>query len=108
MNRPRVRRWLAPVAIVVVAAALLALPPVRAAADQLLQVFRVQTVVFVPVSGERMQPDAASAPTRPAAPAGEGEEGEGGVEAALVTFSDAAMSSAPFSGSFEFTRIVVA
>lgn len=55
MNTSRIRRWLAPAAAVIVAAALLALPPVRAAADQLLQVFRVQTVVFVPVSGERMQ-----------------------------------------------------
>lgn len=55
MHTPRLRRWLAPAAAVIVAAALLALPPVRAAADQLLQVFRVQTVVFVPISGERMQ-----------------------------------------------------
>lgn len=47
-------RWLAPVAALVVAVALLALPPVRAAADQLLQIFRVQTVMFVPVSQERI------------------------------------------------------
>jgi hypothetical protein len=33
---------------------LLALPPVRAAADQLLQIFRVQKVMFVPISPERI------------------------------------------------------
>jgi anti-sigma factor RsiW len=49
------RRWLAPVAILFTALALLALPPVRAAADQVLQIFRVQTVVFVPISQERIQ-----------------------------------------------------
>lgn len=43
--------WAAGLAIIV---ALLALPPVRAAADQLLSVFRVQNVVFVPVNAERM------------------------------------------------------
>lgn len=51
----RIRRWVAPLAAVVMVAALLAIPPVRAAADQLLQVLRVQTVVFVPISEERMQ-----------------------------------------------------
>lgn len=49
------RNWFAGIGVLVVMLALLALPPVRAAADQLLQVFRVQTVVFVPVSPERMQ-----------------------------------------------------
>jgi hypothetical protein len=49
------RRWVGPFAALALAIALLALPPVRAAADQLLQVFRVQTVVFVPISQERMQ-----------------------------------------------------
>lgn len=50
------RRLLATVvATLVVALSLLAFPPVRAAADQLLQVFRVQSVVFVPVSQERME-----------------------------------------------------
>jgi hypothetical protein len=43
------------VSAVVIAIALLALPPVQAAADQLLKIFRVQEVVFVPVSQERMQ-----------------------------------------------------
>lgn len=42
-------------AVVVVLVGLLALPPVRALADQLLQVFRLQKVVFVPVSSERME-----------------------------------------------------
>src|SRR5262245_9296203 len=51
----KLRRWLAPVGAVILAVALLALPPVRAAADQLLQVFRVRTVVFVPVSQDRIQ-----------------------------------------------------
>ncbi len=49
------RRWLAPLGAIVFALALLALPPLRAAADQVLQIFRVQTVMFVPVSQERMQ-----------------------------------------------------
>lgn len=42
-------------AALVVALSLLALPPVRAAADQLLQVFRVQTVMFVPVDQARIK-----------------------------------------------------
>lgn len=42
-------------AVVGVLVGLLALPPVRALADQLLQVFRLQKVVFVPVSSERME-----------------------------------------------------
>lgn len=49
------RGWLAGLAAIVAVLALLALPPVRAAADQLLSVFRVQNVVFLPVSAERMQ-----------------------------------------------------
>ena len=53
-NRVR-RAWLAPVAAVAVLAALLAFPPVRAAADSLLQVFRVQQVVFVPVNTDRIR-----------------------------------------------------
>lgn len=58
MNKPNLsksRRWLAPLGALIVAIALLALPPVRAAADQLLQIFRIQTVMFVPVSQERME-----------------------------------------------------
>lgn len=47
--------WFAPMGVLLLAIVLLALPPVRAAADQLLQIFRVQTVMFVPVSQERMQ-----------------------------------------------------
>jgi hypothetical protein len=35
--------------------ALLALPPVRATADQLLQIFRVQKVMFLPISPERIE-----------------------------------------------------
>lgn len=42
-------------AVVVALLSLLALPPVRALADQLLQVFRMERVVFVPVSTERME-----------------------------------------------------
>jgi anti-sigma factor RsiW len=56
MNRSqRLRRWAAPLAAIVLVAAMFALPAVRAAADQLLQVLRVQTVVFVPITQERMQ-----------------------------------------------------
>ena len=40
---------------VLVLAGLLALPPVRAAADSLLSVFRVQKVLFVPVGRDRLQ-----------------------------------------------------
>jgi putative zinc finger protein len=39
---------------VAVLLSLLALPPLRAVADQLLQVFRVQKVVFVPISADRI------------------------------------------------------
>jgi len=43
------------VAVFVVLLGLLAFPPVRAAADDLLQVFRVKSVVFVPISEERVR-----------------------------------------------------
>jgi putative zinc finger protein len=49
------RSLLAGLATVVVIVSLLALPPVRAAADQLLQVFRVRTVMFIPTSPERIR-----------------------------------------------------
>ncbi len=49
------RGLLAGLAVVIVLLSLLALPPVRAAADQLLQIFRVQQVVFVPISPERIE-----------------------------------------------------
>jgi hypothetical protein len=49
------RPWMGWAAALAVVVALLALPPVRAAADQLLNIFRVQNVVFVPVSRERME-----------------------------------------------------
>jgi hypothetical protein len=48
------RRLAAAVALVAVVAGLLALPPVRAAADQFLNIFRVQQVLFVPISSERI------------------------------------------------------
>jgi hypothetical protein len=48
------RGLFAGLAVVVVLLSLLALPPLRAAADQLLQIFRVQQVVFVPISPERI------------------------------------------------------
>jgi hypothetical protein len=49
------RSWLAGLAAIAVILSLLALPPVRAAADQLLSVFRVQKIVFMPISPERIQ-----------------------------------------------------
>ncbi|HWQ12341.1 MAG TPA: anti-sigma factor [Roseiflexaceae bacterium] len=52
------RRWrgrITALAAAALVAALLALPPVQAAADQLLKIFRVQAVVFVPVSEDRMR-----------------------------------------------------
>lgn len=49
------RGWLAAAATLVVLVGLLAFPPVRAAADQLLQIFRVQQIVFVPISTERIE-----------------------------------------------------
>ncbi len=48
------RRLMAGVAAIVVLVGLLALPPVRAAAEQFLQIFRVQGVLFVPISQERL------------------------------------------------------
>jgi hypothetical protein len=48
------RALAASLAVVVVLLGLLTLPPVRALADQVLQVFRVQEVVFVPVSEDRI------------------------------------------------------
>jgi anti-sigma factor RsiW len=50
----RSRSLLAALAAIVAIASLLALPPVRAAADDLLSIFRVQKLVFVPVSRERL------------------------------------------------------
>jgi hypothetical protein len=50
----RSRSLLAALAVVVAVASLLALPPLRAAADELLSIFRVQKLVFVPVSRERL------------------------------------------------------
>ncbi|NOK62011.1 MAG: anti-sigma factor [Chloroflexi bacterium AL-W] len=41
-------------ATIILVLGLFAFPPVRAAADQLLQVFRVQSVVFVPIDPDRM------------------------------------------------------
>lgn len=56
MSSKRVwRPWMGWVAALVALTALLVFPPVRAIADQLLNVFRVQNVVFVPVSSERME-----------------------------------------------------
>lgn len=49
------RPWMGWTAALAVIIALLAFPPVRAVADQLLNVFRVQNVIFVPVTGERME-----------------------------------------------------
>ncbi len=53
LNRPR-RLIFAGFAVVALLA-LLFLPPVRAAADQLLQIFRVQKVMFVPTSMDRIR-----------------------------------------------------
>jgi hypothetical protein len=50
----RSRSLLAALALVVAVVSLLALPPLRAAADELLSIFRVQKLVFVPVSRERL------------------------------------------------------
>lgn len=49
------RPWMGWAAALAVVIALLAFPPVRAIADQLLNVFRIQNVVFVPVTGERIE-----------------------------------------------------
>ncbi len=50
----RSRSLLAALALVVALVSLLALPPLRAAADELLSIFRVQKLMFVPVSRERL------------------------------------------------------
>lgn len=50
----RYRTLVAGATAVVLLLSLLAFPPVRAIADQLLQVFRVEKVMFVPVDSERM------------------------------------------------------
>ncbi len=52
---PALRRGLIAAVAVVALLSLLALPPVRTAASGLLQIFRVQKVVFVPISRDRMQ-----------------------------------------------------
>lgn len=49
------RTFFAGVATLVVLVGLLAFPPVRAAADQLLNVFRLRRIVFVPTSTEQLQ-----------------------------------------------------
>lgn len=51
----RNRKLFVGLAAMVLVVSLLALPPVRALADQFLQVFRVQKVMFVPISSERME-----------------------------------------------------
>jgi hypothetical protein len=53
-SNPR-RPLFAGLALIVVLLSLLTLAPVRAAADQLLSVFRVQKVLFVPTNAERIQ-----------------------------------------------------
>jgi hypothetical protein len=50
----RSRSLLAALAVIVALVSLLALPPLRAAADELLSIFRVQKLVFVPVSRDRL------------------------------------------------------
>ncbi len=50
----RSRALLAALALIVAIVSVLALPPLRAAADELLSIFRVQKLMFVPVSRERM------------------------------------------------------
>ncbi|GAB4217507.1 MAG: anti-sigma factor [Roseiflexaceae bacterium] len=54
-QKPALRRGLIAAVAVVALLSLLALPPVRTAASGLLQIFRVQKVVFVPISRDRMQ-----------------------------------------------------
>lgn len=49
------RPWMGWAVALAAVLALLAFPPVRAVADQLLNVFRFQNVVFVPVTNERME-----------------------------------------------------
>lgn len=54
-QKPALRRGLIAAVAVVALLSLLALPPVRTAASGLLQMFRVQKVVFVPISRDRME-----------------------------------------------------
>lgn len=51
----RRQRLFAGMAVAVIAISLLLLPPVRAAADQFLQLFRVQSVMFVPTNTDRLR-----------------------------------------------------
>jgi hypothetical protein len=51
----RSRPLLAGLAVLVAIVSLLALPPLRVAADNLLSIFRVQKLMFVPVSPERIE-----------------------------------------------------
>jgi len=51
----RQRRYASGLLAAALAIGLLLFPPVRALADQMLQLFRVQSVVFVPTSRERME-----------------------------------------------------
>lgn len=53
--KPAARRPLYAGLAVLVAAAMFLLPPVRAAADQFLQLFRVKNVMFVPTSTDRIR-----------------------------------------------------
>jgi hypothetical protein len=54
-KRQTLQTWVIGLAVMLVAVGLLAFPPVRALADQFLHLFRVQEVMFVPVSSEHMQ-----------------------------------------------------
>ena len=51
----RRQRLFAGMAVAVIAIGLLVLPPMRAAADQFLQLFRVQSVMFVPTNTDRLK-----------------------------------------------------
>jgi hypothetical protein len=51
----RSRSLLAGLAAIVAVLSLLALPPLRVAADELLSIFRVQKLMFVPVSRDRLE-----------------------------------------------------
>ena len=51
----RRQRLFASMAVAVIAIGLLVLPPMRAAADQFLQLFRVQSVMFVPTNMDRLK-----------------------------------------------------
>lgn len=103
------RSWLAGLAAVVAIAGLLALPPVRAAADQLLSVFRVQKVVFMPIDPARVQqlqslkldggglfigkPQSSSAPPQSAASAGEAAQAAGYTIAEPMQFPSAPLNA---------------